>query len=303
MKIAITGSTGLIGTALTSALAASGHDIVRLVRGAPDRAGRGTVGHRSAGRSTRTPLQDVGAIIHLAGENIGQRWSDGVKQRVLDSRVDGTRLIAETAARLPGKPVLVCASAIGFYGNRGDDEVDESDSAAKDSSQMSSRNGKPRPTPRAQRASAPFICGRGSFSPGRAGRCSASSSPSSSAPAARWEAASSGGAGSRSPTRSRRIGSPSSTRSEGAVNVTAPGSTTNLGFTKALGRALHRPTILPLPGFAVRAAFGQMGAGDAPRGAASHTDEDRRGRLHVQPPRHRLRPRERTRPINLIRSR
>ena len=211
------------------------------------------------------------------------------------SRVDGTRLIAETAARLPGKPVLVCASAIGFYGNRGDDEVDESSARGDGSSRMSSTSGKPRPTPRAQPASAPSICGKGSSSRRQGGALQRLLLPFKL------------GAGGR-------VGSGKQWWSwvslddtvaaylfalehplEGAVNVTAPGATTNLEFTKALGRALHRPTILPLPGFAVKAAFGQMGAGDAPRGAASHTDEDRRGRLHVQPPRHRLRARERTR--------
>lgn len=61
-------------------------------------------------------LQNVDAVVHLAGETIGQRWSKETKRRVLESRVEGTRLIAETAARLPSRPILVCASGAGFYG-------------------------------------------------------------------------------------------------------------------------------------------------------------------------------------------
>ena len=100
MKIAVTGSSGLIGSALVPALTAAGHDVVRLVRHEP--AGPGEARWDiAAGTIDEEALQEVEAIVHLAGENIGQRWSDAVKKRVLDSRVDGTRLIAETAARLP----------------------------------------------------------------------------------------------------------------------------------------------------------------------------------------------------------
>ena len=247
MKIAITGSTGLIGTALSSALAASGHDLVRLVRPAPTGTGEAQW-DIAAGTINEEPLQNVGAIIHLAGENIGQRWSDGVKQRVLDSRVDGTRLIAETAARLPGKPVLLCASAIGFYGNRGDDEVDESSArgegfladvvekweAAADPARAAGlrtvhlRQGivLARQGGALQRLLLPFRLGAG----GRVGSGKQWWS---------WVSLDDTVAAYRFALEHPL---------EGAVNVTAPGATTNLGFTKALGRALHRPTILPLPG-------------------------------------------------------
>jgi uncharacterized protein (TIGR01777 family) len=258
MKIAITGSTGLIGTALSSALSASGHDLVRLVRREPS----GPSEARwdiEAGTIDEAPLQDVDAIVHLAGENIGQRWSDGVRQRVLDSRVNGTRLIAETAARLPSKPVLLCASGAGFYGNRGDEEVDESAArgdgflsdvvdqweAAADPARAAGvrtvhlRQGivLARQGGALQRLLLPFKLGVG----GKVGSGKQWWS---------WV--------SLDDTIAAYLFALEHPL-EGAVNVTAPEATTNLGFTKALGRALHRPTILPLPAFAVKAAFGQMG--------------------------------------------
>src|SRR4051812_43073637 len=105
MRVAITGSSGLVGGALRNALADAGHDVVRLVRSDPSGPNevrwdveRGTI--------DADALADVAAIVHLAGENIGQRWTDEARRKVLESRVDGTRLIAETAATLPGKPVV-----------------------------------------------------------------------------------------------------------------------------------------------------------------------------------------------------
>ena len=258
MRIAITGSTGLVGTALSSALSASGHDLVRLVRREPTAPGEARW-DIDAGTIDADALQNVGAIIHLAGENIGQRWSDGVKQRVLNSRVNGTKLIAETAARLPTKPVLVCASATGFYGNRGDEEVDESAARGEGflSDVVEQWEGAADPARAAgvrtvhlrqgivlsrqggalQRLLLPFKLGAG----GKVGSGKQWWS---------WV--------SLDDTITAYLFALEHPL-EGAVNVTAPGATTNLEFTRALGRALHRPTILPLPAFAVKAAFGQMG--------------------------------------------
>src|SRR4051812_11331666 len=124
MRVAITGASGLIGSALAPALEQEGHEVVRLVRREPSAPGEARWDPH-AGTVDEAALADVDAIVHLAGENIGQRWTESVRRRVLDSRVGGTRLVAETAARLPGKPVLLAASAIGYYGLRGDELVDE----------------------------------------------------------------------------------------------------------------------------------------------------------------------------------
>ena len=258
MKIAVTGSSGLIGTALTPALTAAGHELVHLVRrdaSAPDEANWDI----AAQTIDEAALQDVDAIVHLAGENIGQRWSSAVRRRVLGSRVEGTRLIAETAARLPHGPTLLCASAIGFYGSRGDETVDESSDRGTGflADVVEAWEGAAEPARAAglrtvhlrqgivlakqggalQRMLLPFKLGGG----GRvgSGRQWWSWVSLDDAVAAYLFA----------------LEQPL----DGPVNVTAPGSVTNTEFVKALGRALHRPTILPLPGFAVRGAFGQMG--------------------------------------------
>src|SRR4051812_19620206 len=124
MRIAITGASGLIGTALSGALVAGGHELVRLVRRDPAASSEARW-DPATGTIDEAALQDVGAIVHLAGENVGQRWTEEVRRNVRESRVAGTRLIAETAAGLPGRPVLLCASAVGYYGVRGDEPLDE----------------------------------------------------------------------------------------------------------------------------------------------------------------------------------
>jgi len=258
MKIAVTGSSGLIGSALVPALSAAGHDVVRLVR--RDQAGPGKARWDiAAGTIDEEALQEVEAIVHLAGESIGQRWSDAVRKRVLDSRVDGTRLIAETAARLPRRPVLLCASAVGFYGSRGDGVMDESsprgtgfladvveawEAAAEPARAaglrtvhlrhgivLSKKGGA------LQRMLLPFRLGAG----GRVGS------------GRQWWAWVS--LADVVASYLFALGQPL----EGPVNVTAPGAVTNSEFVKALGHALHRPTIFPAPSFAIKAAFGEMG--------------------------------------------
>lgn len=258
MKIALTGSSGLIGTALSPALAAAGHELVHLVRRGPTGPGK-ALWDIGAGAIDEEALQDVEAIVHLAGENIGRRWSDAVRQRVLDSRVEGTRLIAETAARLPRRPVVLCASAIGFYGLRGDEVVDESsprgtgfladvveawEAAAEPARAAGLRTVHLRQGivlskhgGALHRMLLPFKFGAG----GRVG---------SGRQWWSWVSLDDAVAAYRFALEQPL---------EGPVNVTAPGAVTNADFAKALGRALHRPARFPLPSFAAKAAFGQMG--------------------------------------------
>jgi uncharacterized protein (TIGR01777 family) len=258
MKIALTGASGLIGTALSAALADAGHELIRLVRREPVHPGEARW-DIAAGTIDEAALQDVEAIVHLAGENIGQRWSTATREKVLSSRVDGTRLIAETAARLPGKPMLLCASATGFYGSRGDEVVDEAsprgtgfladvvdawESAADPARSAGvrtvhlrqgivlSRHGGA-----LQRLLLPFRLGVG----GRVGN------------GRQWWSWV-----SLDDVVAAYLFALEGTVT-GPVNVAAPGVVTNQEFVRALGRALHRPALLPLPSFAVRAAFGQMG--------------------------------------------
>jgi uncharacterized protein (TIGR01777 family) len=125
MKVLVSGSHGLIGSALVAALARAGHEVVRLVRG---QEGPGEASwDLAAGRIDRAPLEGLGAAVHLAGAPLGERrWTEEQKARLQDSRVDGTRLLAETLARLEPVPaVLISGSAVGYYGDRGDQVLDE----------------------------------------------------------------------------------------------------------------------------------------------------------------------------------
>lgn len=134
MQIAITGSTGLIGSALSSALRADGHTVVPVVRRPVADGERAVRWDPSAGTIDATALEGVDAVVHLAGAGIGDhRWNDAYKREILDSRVRGTELLAGALAGLERKPqVLVSGSAIGFYGDTGDKIVDESSPGGDD---------------------------------------------------------------------------------------------------------------------------------------------------------------------------
>ena len=119
MKIAITGSTGLVGSALVPLLKKTGHDVVCLSRPSQWDPEKGTLDLRT--------LDGIDAFIHLAGENIAGRWTAEKKARIRDSRVKGTRALCEALSRLEKPPkVMVCASATGYYGDRGDEVLRES---------------------------------------------------------------------------------------------------------------------------------------------------------------------------------
>ena len=257
MRIAITGSSGLIGTALTAALDAAGHDLLHLVRRPP--AGSAEIQWDPEAGTIDGSLEGVEAIVHLAGESIGQRWTDDVRRRVLDSRVNGTTLIAETAAGLASRPVLICASATGFYGDRGDEIVDE-DSVPGTGFLAEVVEAWEAAAEPARAAGLRTVHLRQGIVLAKGGGALARLLPPFKL-----------GAGGR-------VGSGRQWWSwvslddtvaaylfaleqplAGPVNVVAPGVVTNQEFAKALGRAVHRPAFFPLPASAVKAAFGQMG--------------------------------------------
>jgi uncharacterized protein len=132
MRVGITGSTGLIGTAIARHLREGGHEAVGIVRRPPS--GDEIAWDPDAGTIDRDGLQRLDAIVHLAGAGIGDhRWTEEYKRTLVDSRVRGTTVLSEALAELDGAGprVLVSGSAIGFYGNRGDEELDETSPAGE----------------------------------------------------------------------------------------------------------------------------------------------------------------------------
>lgn len=258
MRIAITGASGLIGSALVPALRTAGHEVVALVRHAPASPAE-IAWDPAAAEIDDSRLSGVDAVVHLAGFSLGTRWTASKKRQIRDSRVNVTRLIAEAAARLTPPATLLCASAIGFYGERGDEVL--ADDAARGSGFLAdvvteweaaaqpARDAGARVVHLRQglvlspdggalaRLLLPFRLGLGG--PVGSGRQWWSWIAIDDVVAAYIH------------TLERPLSGP--------INVTAPEPVRNLGFVKALGRALHRPAFAPFPAVAVRALLGEMG--------------------------------------------
>ncbi len=257
--VAITGASGLVGSALTEALRARGVTVRKLVRGAP-RADDEVRWDPSADHLPPEVLAGARVVVHLAGKSIGDgRWTEAVKREIRASRVDSTRLIARAIADGAGPEVLVCASAVGFFGDRGDEVLDEESpagegflaevvqawEAAADPAReagirvVHARFGVilTREGGALERMLTPFRFGVG----GRLG-----SGEQYMAFVSLSDAVS---------ALLRFVDDPSL---EGVFDVTAPEPATNAELTSALGEALGRPTFIPVPAFALRAAMGRQ---------------------------------------------
>jgi uncharacterized protein len=261
LRVLVTGSTGLIGSALVPFLTTGGHCVVRLVR-TPERAGGDAVYWNPAqGLLDASRLEGLDAVVHLAGENIaGRRWNAERKAHIRDSRVASTRLLCQALGRLKSPPrVLVAASAIGYYGSRADSWLDETstpgDGFLADLCQEWEAATGPAATAGINvvnlrlglvlspaggalaRMLTPFRLGLG----GRigSGRQFMSWMALDDVLGAIYHAIATPGV-------------------EGRVNAVTPTPVTNREFTKTLGCVLRRPTIFPLPAFATRLAFGEM---------------------------------------------
>lgn len=259
MRIGITGASGLLGSALVPHLRASGHDVVRFVRRgaqAPDERAW------DPARRALDPaaLADLDAVIHLAGAGVGdKRWTTARKAVVLQSRLDGTSTVAQAMAVAGGPRILLSASAIGFYGDTGDRVTDESGPTGEGFLAEVVRQWEDATGPAeaagirvAHLRTGIVLSGDG----GIVGRQLLLYKLGLGAPL---------GSG-------RQWVSWISLRDEvaaiahlltadvaGPVNLVGPAPVTNREFTKALGRALHRPTLpVPVPGFVLRAVVGQF---------------------------------------------
>jgi uncharacterized protein len=261
MRVLVSGARGLIGSALLPGLRARGHEIRILTRHAT---GPGEVGwDPSGGRLEARRIEDFDAVVHLAGEPIAARWTPMRKALIRESRVAGTRLLAERLAELERPPrVLVSVSAIGFYGDRGDEVLDEAsppgvgflpavcrawEEAAAPAAACGIRVVHPRLglvlTPRGgalARLLPPFHLGLGGpLGDGRAWWS--------------WVALEDVVAVVERALADASLAGP--------LNVVAPGAVTNGTFSRTLGRVLGRPAVLPVPALALRALFGEMADG------------------------------------------
>ena len=262
MKILVSGSTGFVGSALQTVLTARRHQVVALVRGVTETDGASVHWDPLTGSLDHKQLEGIDAVVHLAGENVaGGRWNPARKERIRASRVEGTRLLASKLGQLERPPaVAVCASAIGYYGSRADavmteestpgsgflaEVTQEWEKATEPMSDSGIRVVNMRigvvlsPIGAAlERMLLPFRLGLG----GRVGNGHQYMS---------WITLE-----DVVDAISFALGNDSL---HGPVNTVAPGSVTNRHFTRALGHAVRRPALLPLPAWFVRLAMGEMG--------------------------------------------
>ena len=253
MKIVVTGASGFVGSALVSTLSAAGHSLVQLKR--PNQ------WNPETRLIDSTAFRGVDAVVHLAGENIASgRWTAARKQRIRDSRVKGTKLIAETVGQLDRPPqVLVSASAIGYYGDRGS-EILREESPAGDGflSEVcrqweAATDAATRKGIRVVHLRTGLVLGGGGgalskmllpFKLGLGGKIGSGEQFWS------WIALEDVCAAIVHCIQAAGL--------HGPVNIVSPSPITNLEFTKTLGRVLGRPTVFPMPAFAARLAFGEM---------------------------------------------
>ena len=246
MRVTITGASGLIGSKLVAALTERGDEVtkVSLRNGPPDPA----------------DLADRDAIVHLAGENVAQRWTDNARREINDSRERGTRELVEAIARADPRPrALISSSAVGYYGPHGDERLDEDTPPGDDFLAQVCVTWEREADQAAELGLRVVKVRTGVVLDSGGGALSKMLLPFKL-----------GGGGPVAGGRQympwvhvddvvgiylRAIDDPAW---RGAVNATAPEPVTNRTFSKALGRALHRPAVAPIPGAAIRLLYGDM---------------------------------------------
>lgn len=263
MRITLTGASGFIGSRLIAKLSSQGHALHVLGRRRPPMLPTDTgfsIWDATAGAAPPDKsLHGCEALIHMAGEPVAQRWTAAVKERIRTSRVNGTKALVDAIAKLPSRPrCFICASAIGYYGDRGEEVLSEESSPGT--------------------GFLPDICVAWEHAAREAEGLGVRTASLRLGVVLGLD----GGALGKMVTPFRlgvggRVGNGQQWMSwihaddvvglflhaldsdlRGPMNLTAPEPVRNAAFTKALGKALHRPTIFPVPRAALRLAFGEM---------------------------------------------
>jgi len=261
LRIAITGATGFLGTALRRHLRAAGHGVVPITRSAVAAGPEAVLWNPERGELDPAVLEGIDAVIHLAGENIAQRWSNAVKREIRESRVRSTKLIARVLAAMQRPPrVWLSGSAVGIYGNRGTELLDESSAPGKGflADVVQAWEGA---TEAAHRGDVRVVHMRSGlvldasggalpkmlppFRIGLGGKIGSGAQMMSWIERSDWVRA-----------VEKLLHAP---LVNGPVNLVAPTPVSNADFSATLGRVLGKPAALTVPEFAIRLALGEMG--------------------------------------------
>jgi len=259
MKILIAGSHGLVGTALIKSLEAEGHEIFRLVRHYP---GSEAEIEWSPDRYSiqLARLEGFDAVVNLAGESIAERWTEEKKRRIRESRVKGTKLLGDALANLTQPPkTFICASAIGYYGNRGDELLTETSAPGDDFLAQVCVEWEQATALATEKGIRVVNARFGVILDAKGGALA------KMLPPFRMGVGGKIGSGEQwmswialdDVVGALKFALVNETLN-GPVNFVAPNPVTNAEFTKTLGKVLSRPTLFPIPAFGVRWLFGEM---------------------------------------------
>jgi uncharacterized protein len=260
MNILVTGASGLVGSALALSLISTGYEVTRLVRRPPLSGEKAARWDPLGGTIDANAFEGVDAVVHLAGENIAERWTVAKKVNIRDSRIKGTQVICEAITRLASPPkVLVSASAIGYYGDRGEELLAEESPPGKSFLAEVCRAWEAATEP-ARLAGVRTVQLRFGVVLSATGGALAKILPpfrlgiggvlGSGQQYMSWIALDDAVGAIQHAIVTDSL--------QGPANAVAPHVVTNQEFTKTLGKVLGRPTVVPLPAFAARLMFGEM---------------------------------------------
>ena len=262
MRILVSGSSGLVGSALLPALRSSGHDVARMVRGEAGPPHPGDVAWDvTTGHIAENKLEGFDAVVHLAGKGIASgRWTAAMKDEIRRSRIDGTQILSRALAKLQRPPrVVVQASAVGYYGDRGDETLTESSPRGQGFLPAVCVGWEAAMEPAEARGVRVAFLRFGVILSGRGGALEKMLPPfklglggpiGDGRQFMSWIALDDVVGVVRHALATEALSGP--------VNVVAPQSVTNREFTQTLGRVLGRPTVLPMPKALARLVFGEM---------------------------------------------